>query len=214
MRRKTKTAIAAMSLAALSFAVPLKSEGRIGAGASTFGGYHEKQGAILGGGINLSCGERIMFHANMDIASLAMEKPVIYSYGAALSFPLTNDSDGRVFCAKDGIIGTPGCGGWLTHNMGRYSLSAGAEYRTTNTISVKTSLSGRFHLAFLRIKAKILGYLNTKDKDEQSGGADLGLEIAIKDSAALFSRYNYFTKGDLRGQHAILGGLSFNIDYK
>gem|GEM_PF-4117070 len=210
MKTRTNTknlAMAGAALAAFLGAAQVKAEPLITLGANGFGGYDEKQhGSLLGGGVSLTAKDNASFRVKLDLASIALEKPTLYSYGAFFTYPLPRNFSLGAYCRKDGFFGVLGCGADAAMSRGAFDVGSGAEFRPNGTVSVKSSLTTRIRLSFMKMRAKLLGFLNT-NKDSRSGGADVELEIAPSERISLFARYGYLTKGDPRGQHAVIGGL-------
>ncbi len=165
--------------------------------ANAFGGKHDVQGVLAGGGLSVSGAAENGFGAgaNFDIASMDLNRPVPYSYGAFVSIPLAESLSSTISCKKDGLAGTLGCGGGISMEKGPISIGAGGEYRPGGTVSMNASLGTKVKLAFLTLKANLLGYLNTKLEGISGGGANATVELMTDYHIGIFGRYMLFTKG-------------------
>lgn len=164
---------------------------------SGFGGKHDVQGVLTGGGLSVSGVAENGFSggANFDLVSVDLDKPVPYSYGAFLGIPLAQGLTGTLSCRKDGLAGTIGCGGGVSIEKGPLIIGAGGEYRPGGTISMNASLGTRVKLAFLTFKANALGFINTNLEGISGGGANVTAELMTDYHVGLFGRYLLFTKG-------------------
>ena len=165
--------------------------------ANAFGGKHDAQGVLAGGGLSISGAAENGFSAgaNFDLASMDLNKPVPYAYNAFVAIPLAQSLTGTLSCKKDGLAGTLGCGGGVGIEKGPVIIGAGSEYRPGGTVSMNASLGTKVRLAFLTLKANALGFINTKLDGVSGGGANATLELMTDYHIGLFGRYMLFTKG-------------------
>jgi hypothetical protein len=207
---RRRAIFAGAALASLLSAAPLKAEPMVNVGVNSFAGSHQKEGTIIGGGISIALKDNISLSAKLDIASKSLEKPVLYSYGVYLGVPFSQSISGNAYCRKDGVARILGCGGGASLQRGILQLGAGGECRPDGTITVKSSLSAKFKAALLKIKARVLGFINTK-KDSKSGGTDIVIELSPLKNLSVFARYNLVIKTD-EEIHAGVGGVQVRTD--
>lgn len=180
-----------------------KAESNVSLGANAFAGYHETQGALIGGGVSLKgSDEKHAVGASMEIVSLSLESPKPYSYKAFLGFPI-GDLNGNVFCSKDGMIDTLGCGLAVSLKKEWFVLGSGWEYRPQQIIAMNSSVGA----AFKKFKVKLLAYIVTNSNGLVGGGTDVGTEVWPIENFGLYGRYNLFTNVDLADRHAAIGGI-------
>lgn len=177
--------------------------------ANAFGGKHDLQGVLAGGGLSLSGAAKNGFGggASFELASIGLGRPVPYSYGAYALMPLAQNLTGSIHCKKDAFTGGLGFGGGLSMGKGPVLVGAGGEYRPGGTISMNASIGTKLKLAFLALKAKIAGFINTKSGGISAGGALASAELMTDYHVGLYGRYLYFTTGyGDSGGHAAVGG--------
>jgi hypothetical protein len=177
--------------------------------ANAFGGKHDLQGVLAGGGLSLSGAAKNGFGggASFELASTGLGRPVPYSYGAYALMPLAQNLTGSIHCKKDAFTGGLGFGGGLSMGKGPVLVGAGGEYRPGGTISMNASIGTKLKLAFLALKAKIAGFINTKSGGISAGGALASAELMTGYHVGLYGRYLYFTTGyGDSGGHAAVGG--------
>jgi hypothetical protein len=196
---KTRVFASALLVSGLMLAAPqARADGlKLTLSANGFGGKHAVQGVLAGGGLAVSGAAENGFGAgaNFDIASIELNRPVPYSYGAFVSIPLADSLSGTVSCKKDGLAGTLGCGGGLSMDKGPISIGAGAEYRPGGTVSMNASIGAKVKLAFLTLKANVLGFINTKLDGISAGGANATVELMTDYHVGIFGRYLFATTG-------------------
>jgi hypothetical protein len=196
---KARVFASALLVSGLMLASPqANAEGlKLTISANGFGGKHDIQGVLAGGGLAVSGAAENGFGAgaNFDIASMDLNRPVPYSYGAFVGIPLAESLSGTLSCKKDGLAGTLGCGGGLSMEKGPISINAGGEYRPGGTVSMNASLGAKVKLAFLTLKANALGFINTKLDGVSGGGANATVELMTDYHIGIFGRYMLFTKG-------------------
>ena len=209
---KARVFASALLVSGLMLAAPqAKADGlKLTVSANGFGGKHAVQGVLAGGGLSVSGAAENGFNAgaNFDIASMDLNRPVPYSYGAFVGIPLAERLSATVSCKKDGLAGTLGCGGGLSMEKGPISIGAGGEYRPGGTVSMNASIGAKVKLAFLTLKANILGFINTKLEGISAGGANATLELMTDYHVGIFGRYLFATTGyDEEKMSSGVGGI-------